>query len=127
MTAPQSHRPVVQYISDGHTTFRGCRWAAVNGNGHQSRANTPGRRGMFFVSNVFYFVHRLKNYTPKTTNQRSAKKFSTYYVSYVSFVLKSAYNQNPAMNPAITPPQTRQTANFFTNHQGILVRPIGVV
>ena len=121
MTVPQSHGPVVQYISDGHTTFRGCHRAVVNGNGHQSRANTPGRRGIFFVSNVFYIVHRLKNYTPKTTNQRSAKKFSTYYVSYVSFVLKSACNHNPAMNPTITPPQNQASRQFFfTKLQGNL-------
>jgi len=83
---------------------------------------------MFFASNVMYFVYRLKNYARKTTNQRVAKKCSTYYVSYVSFVSKSACNQNPAMNPAMNPPQTRQAAKFFLpNYQGILVRPIGVV
>ena len=82
---------------------------------------------MVFVSNVFYFVHRLKNYTPKTTNQRSAKKIATYYVSYVSFVLKSAYNQNPAMNPAITRPQNQASRQFFLpNYQGILVITIGI-
>ena len=90
---------------------------------------TPrGSEGCLFVSNVFYFVHRLKNYTPKTTNQRSAKKISTYYVSFVSFVLKSACNQNPAEPGHEPPPKTRQAANFFLpNYQGILVRAIGVV
>ena len=86
---------------------------------------TPrGSEGCLFASNVLYFVVRLKNYARKTTNQRVAKKFATYYVPYVSFVSKSACNQNPAMNP----PQTRQAAKFFLpNYQGILVRPIGVV
>ena len=90
---------------------------------------TPrGSEGCLFASNVLYFVVRLKNYARKTTNQRVAKKCSTYYVPYVSFVSKSACNQNPAMNPAMNPPQTRQAAKFFLpKYQGILVRPIGVV
>ena len=57
MTASKSHGPVVQYIDDRYVTIRGCHWAVVNGNGHQSRANAPGQQGMFFVSNVLYFEH----------------------------------------------------------------------
>ena len=108
--------------------FRGCHRVAANGNGHRSRANAPGQRGMFFASNVMYFVYRLKNYARKTTNQRVAKKCSTYYVPYVSFVSKSACNQNPAMNPAMNPPPNQASRQIvLPNYQGILVRPIGVV
>ena len=56
MTAPQGHGPVVRYISDGSMAFRGGYQAVVNGKGHQSRANAPRLRGVFFVSNVLYIV-----------------------------------------------------------------------
>ena len=83
---------------------------------------TPrGSEGCLFASNVLYFVVRLKNYARKTTNQRVAKKFATYYVPYVSFVSKSACNQNPAMNPAMNPPPNQASRqNFFTKLSGNL-------
>ena len=88
-------------------------------------ATNPGRtprggEGCFFVSNVFYFVHRLKNYTRKTTNQRVAKKLSTYYVPFVSFVLKSACNQNPAEPGHEPPPKPDKPPIFFTKLSGDL-------
>ena len=102
------------------------RSGAATGLSSTAMATNPGRtprgcEGCFFVSNVFYFVHRLKNYTQKTTNQRVAKIFSTYYVPYVSFCLKSACNHNPAMNPAMTPPpKPGKPPNFFTKLSGNL-------
>ena len=121
--ASHSYAPVFSHISDGYMAFRGCHWVVVNGNGLLSQANAPGWRGMFFVSNVLYFVHRVKNYAQKS----APRKLSTCFVSFVSFCLKSVCNQNPAMNPAMNPPKTRQAAIFLPNYQGILVRPIGVV
>ena len=53
MVAPQSHRPVVQYIDDGYVAFGGCHRAVVNINGHQYRANPLGQRGIFFCVECF--------------------------------------------------------------------------
>ena len=60
MTAPQSHRPVVQYIDDGYVAFGGCHRAVVNGNGHQSRANAPGQRGMIYCVKCFVLCSEAK-------------------------------------------------------------------
>ena len=86
MTAPQGHGSVVRYISDGSMAFRGGHRAVVNGKGHQSRANAPGQRGVFFCVKCFVHSTRLKKICAK--NQR-LDKISTYYVSFVSFVSKS--------------------------------------
>ena len=60
----------------------------------------------------------------KITRQKPvlSLKFSTYFVSHVSF-WKSACEQNPSMNP----PKCGQAAIFLPNYQGILVRSLGAV
>jgi len=72
---------------------------------------TPwGSGGCFFYVKCFVLCTKAKKLRAK--NQRQEKN-STYYVSFVSFFLKSAYNRNPAMNPAMTPPQNQASRQFF--------------
>ena len=58
------------------------------------------------------FVHGTQAKKLRSKNQR-LEKYSTYYVSFVSFCLKIGYNRNPATNPAMNPPQNQASRQFF--------------